>query len=116
MHEEWAIKNLPSIVFNMKSEININGFIVTFDSVRPLDLVTISDRMIGTYFKSINFLVETTSLSCHYFIQVLSQFQGLEEILFSHNIYMLSLKQRVHAFMARSLNRLNNVDSVSGAG
>ena len=62
----------------MKSEININGFIVTFDSVRPLDLVTISDRMIGTYFKSINFLVETTSLSCHYFIQVFSQFQGLE--------------------------------------
>ena len=38
MHEEWAIKNLPSIVFNMKSEININGFIVTFDSVSTLDL------------------------------------------------------------------------------
>ena len=100
----------------MKSENNINGFIVTFDSVRPLDLVTFSEWVIGTYFKSIRFLLETTSLSCHCFIQVLSQFQGFVEILFSHHLYMLSLKQRVHAFIARSLNRLNNVDSVSGAG
>lgn len=46
MHEEWSIKNLPSIVFNMKSEININGFIVTFGYVRLLDLVTFPDRMI----------------------------------------------------------------------
>ena len=64
-YEEWVIKNLPSIVFNMKSEININGFIVTFDNVRVVDLVTFSDQMIGTYFKSINFLVESISLLCH---------------------------------------------------
>ena len=49
----------------MKSEININGFIVTFGYVRLLDLVTFSDRMIGTYFKPINFLVESISLTCH---------------------------------------------------
>ena len=65
MHEEWSIKNLPSIDFNMKSEININGFIVTFGYVRVLDLVTFSDRMIGTYFKPFNFLAESISLTCH---------------------------------------------------
>ena len=65
MHEEWSIKNLSLIVFNMKSEININGFIVTFGYVRLLDLVTFPDRMIGTYFKPINFLVESISLTCH---------------------------------------------------
>ena len=63
--QEWPIKNLPSIVFNMKSEININGFIVTFGYVRLLDLVTFSDRMIGTCFKPINFLIESISLTGH---------------------------------------------------